>query len=485
MAVCQGECELLSPTQQYSSLSMHDDIGNDTRGLANVVHPGVGRSIQGPILLEKCSCDAHVEDSRWLQDTASQCCWVSSQLVSIPEPLIFGSRLTLTRLNSCVLCFALKSSDRPFAASIIGISSRNHKEEKFDLSRQSSFATTFESPSEKKSGIRSFSTPVTPTPQPRGRRSWLPRLDFQLPPAYEQPPFQYGFDQIALALSQKTLLPHSLPRQNTNHFSRPSYSRSYTSDSSSNISRPTLSRSSSSIYSSSTNAETDFLHNPRTASQTDRSSTRSARFRPEIAIPVPAIPERYLHKSRTLRNGGPPVRPGSRPSLPPKEFWTYAQKQQKYHSLPQSQSQAQQRERRPTIWPGEDVNLQPRPQSTSPTRSKNPTQLSTRSPTRPIAAGSISPGAIRLTSPDKAVLRTNMNKGNIDIRVAGRKGNESYERLRKGEDKGRMEFERLERDLSPSKMHARKDSRTLVKMRQPRDSPPQIPVKSEARGRRF
>jgi hypothetical protein len=78
-----------------------------------------------------------------------------------------------------------------------------------------------------------------------------------------------------------------------------------------------------------------------------------------------------------------------------------------------------------------------------------------------------------------------MNKGNIDIRVAGRKGNESYERLRKGEDKGRMEFERLERDLSPSKMHARKDSRTLVKMRQPRDSPPQIPVKSEARGRRF
>ncbi|KAL2040608.1 hypothetical protein N7G274_006587 [Stereocaulon virgatum] len=409
--------------------------------------------------------------------------WKTLDGCKIQRASVAGSLLNL--LNSCVLCYALRSSDRPFAASFAGISSRNHKGEELDLSKQSSFATTFESPSEKNLGIRLFSTPVTPTPQPRGRRSWLPRFEFQLPPAYEHPPFQHGFDQMALALSQTNLFTQPLPRQTTNHFSRPSYSRSYTAESPSNISRPTLSRSSSSMYSQFTNAEIDFLRDPKTASQFDHSSTRSARFRSEVAIPVPAIPERYLHKSHTLRNSGRSVRPGSRPLLPPADFWTYTQEQQKYDLLPQSQSQAQQPERRLTIWPGEDVNLQSRPQSTSPTRSKNGPHLSTKSPTRPIAAGSDSPGVVRLASPDKAVLRRNMNKGNIDSRVAGRKGSESYERLRKGDDEGRMDFERLERELSPSKIHAWKDSRTLVKMRQPRDSPPKIPVRSEARGRRL
>lgn len=391
--------------------------------------------------------------------------------------------MTLIRLNSCVLCYALKSSDRPFAASSTGISSRNHNKEELDFSSRSSFATTFV---EKSLGIRSFSTPVMPTPQPRGRRSWLPRLEFEPPPAYQHPPFQHGFDQMVLALSHTNLLPHSLPRQTTNHFGRSPYSRSYTAESPSNISRPTLGRRSSSEYSQSINAETDILNSPKTASQPDHQSTRSASFRSEVAIPVPAIPERYLDQSHTLRNGGRPVRPGSRPSLPPADFWTFAQEQQTYDALPQSHSQAQQREDRLAIWPGEDVNLQPRlrVQSVDPKRSQMCTDSPTRSAIRPIAAGSISPGTVRLTPPDKAVLRRNMDKENVDVRIPGWKGTESYGELRKGEDEGGMNFERLELELSPSKVDARKDGRTLVKMKQPRDSPPKIPLKSEARGKR-
>ncbi|KAL2055120.1 hypothetical protein ABVK25_004458 [Lepraria finkii] len=51
------------------------------------------------------------------------------------------------------------------------------------------------------------------------------------------------------------------------------------------------------------------------------------------------------------------------------------------------------------------------------------------------------------------MLRMNMNKGNIDVKVVGRKRNENYESLRKGEGDRRkdMGIEKLERELSPSK----------------------------------
>ncbi|KAK3171559.1 hypothetical protein OEA41_003643 [Lepraria neglecta] len=393
------------------------------------------------------------------------------------------------RFNSCVLFYALKSSDRPFAASLIGINARNHVEEELDLSRQFSFATASENPSEKNFGLHSCSTPVTPTPQRRGRRSWLPRLEFQLSPAYEHPPFQHGFDQMALAHSQTNLLPSLFPRQPANHFSLPSVSRSHTAESANHISRPSLSHSSrvttisSSIYSHATNSETDFSRSLNTASHSYNSNTRSAGSRPEV--PVPAIPERYLHKSHTLRNGGRPVRPSSRPPMPLADFWTYARhEQQKYNALPQSQSQAQQRERRLTIWPGDVLNLQPRPrvQAESPTKSASPSK--SNSPTR--SPRKVHQDAVLLTFPDKAILCTNMNKGNIDVRVVGRKRNENYESLRKGEGYKRkdMVFEKLERELSLSKVHRRKDSRTLVKMRQPWDSSPKSLVKSEGNVRR-
>ena len=65
-------------------------------------------------------------------------------------------------------------------------------------------------------------------------------------------------------------------------------------------------------------------------------------------------------------------------------------------------------------------------------------------------------------SPEKAVLRPNTNKGNT-MRV-GKKT--SYEGLRKGARAANgVDYGRLD-------VHGRKDSRTLVKMRQPWDQEP-------------
>lgn len=65
-------------------------------------------------------------------------------------------------------------------------------------------------------------------------------------------------------------------------------------------------------------------------------------------------------------------------------------------------------------------------------------------------------------SPEKAVLRPNLNKGNT-MRVAKET---SYESLRKGARVAKgVDYEMLDG-------HGRKDSRTLVKMRQPWDQEP-------------
>lgn len=67
-------------------------------------------------------------------------------------------------------------------------------------------------------------------------------------------------------------------------------------------------------------------------------------------------------------------------------------------------------------------------------------------------------------SPEKAVLRPNLNKGNT-MRVAKKTSYESLRkeaRVAKGVDYGRLDG------------HGRKDSRTLVKMRQPWDQEPRM-----------
>lgn len=48
--------------------------------------------------------------------------------------------------------------------------------------------------------------------------------------------------------------------------------------------------------------------------------------------PLATVPEKYRHLSHSLRDGGRPVRPGSRPPMPPADFWQYASKQHIRHT---------------------------------------------------------------------------------------------------------------------------------------------------------
>lgn len=75
---------------------------------------------------------------------------------------------------------------------------------------------------------------------------------------------------------------------------------------------------------------------------------------------------------------------------------------------------------------------------------------------------SLCPYPLLPASPEKAVLRPNMNKGNT-MRIGKER---SYENLRKGAKVAKaVDYGRLDG-------HGRKDSRTLVKMRQPWDQEP-------------
>ena len=99
--------------------------------------------------------------------------------------------------------------------------------------------------------------------------------------------------------------------------------------------RRTCDTSSSSRYSRTRSASLSTLsRHPSTISsisnQTINSQTRivSTKDTPPTSKPaLPAIPKKYLHASHSLRGGGGPVRPGSRPAMPPAEFWKYADKQ--------------------------------------------------------------------------------------------------------------------------------------------------------------
>ncbi|KAL8665346.1 MAG: hypothetical protein Q9168_007721 [Polycauliona sp. 1 TL-2023] len=77
---------------------------------------------------------------------------------------------------------------------------------------------------------------------------------------------------------------------------------------------------------------------PSTASslsrQTITSQTRIISSKPTSTLSnskskpaLPAIPTKYLHPSHSLKAGGPPLRPGSRPAMPPDEFWDFFDKQ--------------------------------------------------------------------------------------------------------------------------------------------------------------
>lgn len=343
-----------------------------------------------------------------------------------------------------MLFYGIRTSDRPFAASLLGIHTNAQAEEELQLSNQFTFATFEHAPIEKPLSLPScdpsfYFSPSSPTSLPRAHRSWLPPLKFQPPLDSEHPALQPSAERQILSRTQTPLLPASI-----DHDTVPYRQRSRTfSDSSFNRSNATATASSS-VYSRSTSMS-DISRNQSTLTYSSGGACNgpvcSYSLTPKIQSPkpsVPAIPARYRHPSHSLRNGGQPLRPGSRPALPPAGFWMYARnEQQKQYDLLDG--------RRQSIWPD-------------------------AGPMRPRAHSSISPTEAKraryslVPSPAKAVLQSNMNKGNT-MRV----GKPSYESVRKESisDVG-FDFD-LGGDTSPSTL---RESRTLVKKRQPWDQEP-------------
>lgn len=137
--------------------------------------------------------------------------------------------------------------------------------------------------------------------RPEGRKvSWLPPLRFQLPPTPEED-------------SSQTVSPsHPLLNQSQ-----------------------TCTTASSSMYSRNTSRSGS--RRPGTVSQSSEHSSHHRRHSPEAkrwlarSSSVPATHSLYHHRSRAVREGGKPVRPDTRPPMPPAEFWTYASKQQLHY----------------------------------------------------------------------------------------------------------------------------------------------------------
>ncbi|KAL6722271.1 hypothetical protein ACLMJK_001378 [Lecanora helva] len=119
---------------------------------------------------------------------------------------------------------------------------------------------------------------------------------------------------------------------------------------------------------------------------------------------MPAIPTRYRQPSHSLRNGGQPLKPGSRPSMPPASFWTYARDRQQDRTNPSGQSSPLK------VW-----------------KDSKPSRPRTGSGSDGHQANPFGDSAI-LNPLGKATLVTNMSKGNMM-----QPRNPSYESIRKDE----------------------------------------------------
>lgn len=400
--------------------------------------------------------------------------------------------------------YALTHSDRPFAASLLGIHIKklNVEQEVYlssDLSTPSSENSCEKSFAVPSCDPRYYSTVETPTPPPRVRRSWLPPLKFQAPLETDHPALR-SLLVPSTAASQTNLLPSPIyPSQATRSFTHPGLSRSHTAVT-----------AASSIYSRETTDSTCTVHSsafnsyPSTldsylSSMSSLSlcshpvgcglsgSNNVASSRPS----VPAIPEEYRHRSHSLRDGGSPVRPGSRPCMPPAGFWEHISAEQQRQSSTQQKCSA-------TVWPGSSSEQRPtfeldgpsrrttamaeQPRHCTPELRRTETVWPSTSPEHwPSAQATVpekwSPyrNGPLLSSPDKAILRTNINKSNVmkvgkqtsfEKVTVGRK--RSYEHMRKESQViPEVDYCKLQ---EPG--HKRKDSRTLVKQRQPWDPVP-------------
>ncbi|CAF9930600.1 hypothetical protein IMSHALPRED_008229 [Imshaugia aleurites] len=341
------------------------------------------------------------------------------------------------------------TAERPFASSLLGVHIRNSDEvEGVHLSTElNSMELTFtmsENPGEKYLDVPICDPAPYPSPlkrpkaPARGRVSWLQPLKFHVPAETGHPALQKTPGQQTPTRSQTNLLPASINQvplpQVTDTAARSSLECS-----------EITTESSSSVYSRSTSTSTlshgpgmlsSFPSTPSFFSSNPRSSTIkcSTSFRPS----VPAIPEKYLHKSHSLGNGGSPPRPGSRPGMPPADFWVYARAAQKQRNDLGERSQS--------VLPEAHVTMRAR------VLSEGAAEKTTGLCNYPLL----------LAPPKKAVLRPNRNKGNT-MWVSKKTSYESLRketRVAKGVDYGRLDG------------HGRENSRTLMKMRQPWDQEP-------------
>lgn len=131
------------------------------------------------------------------------------------------------------------------------------------------------------------------------RLTWLPPLRFQLPPTPEE--------------KQEDLIPLTSS-------SHPPLRRSQTCT--------------SSIYSqNTTGSNTTDLRRPSTLSSLSSRSSSKRIVNPHLkesrSVQKTLTPKSAttLRRSRTLNDGSYPIRPGTKPSMPPAEFWKYTEKQ--------------------------------------------------------------------------------------------------------------------------------------------------------------
>ena len=236
-----------------------------------------------------------------------------------------------TSINMCLLFYGIKTSIRPFAASLAGIHKRVHSvEQELQLSTEISFST-FEHVAKHKSfwspscDTSTYSTSLTSAPSRKGRRSWLPPLRFQVPDDKEHPALRPIAERPTIR-HQTPLSLVSINDDPINHGRRPG---SYI-DNMFGMSRPT--RPTSSTFRRST-SHSNHSRRLSTVSSHSEDSSDSPRCSPPSHpknrwsgpdVPaMPTIPAKYHRPGNSFRNGNRPRKAKSRPLMPPADFWTH------------------------------------------------------------------------------------------------------------------------------------------------------------------
>ena len=207
---------------------------------------------------------------------------------------------------SCAFSVAVCLSSEPFSASLTGISMVSAQPLSLD---QHALKDEVKVASEKALSLTSseasgYVCKAAPTVVARARTSWLPPLLFQLPTS-NTPLHTVAAPASSLATPTRPLLRRS-QSTSTSVTSSSFYSRSTAS------SESTMSRQPNTIGSLNYSTE-DFM--------TDGSP--SSRFQIVPKPEVPPIPERWKAANRNLPPAVRPPRPSTRPGLPPPAFWKY------------------------------------------------------------------------------------------------------------------------------------------------------------------